>query len=126
ILVLRTLADRESLLEASPGVRDAQGLEEQPRIIADGEFGVEETGTLGDPDVLDTAAAAVVDEHRDRMLPLPVAERDRHRFLAAAGVRVVPAIPDERRADVPRPRRFGHVLGRDARRGLVRGLAQFR
>ena len=27
-LVLRTLADRESLLEASPGVGDAQGLEE--------------------------------------------------------------------------------------------------
>ena len=125
--LLGAFAGPDRPLELAVGIGRVDQLEQHHRVAARLLLGCgAQARTLGDPGVPDLAAAAMVDQHAERVLPHPVGEGHRQRLLAAADVGEVPAVTDLRSADRPGPRGVGHVAGVYPGRGLCRGGAQVR
>jgi hypothetical protein len=127
IRLLGTLTGADRALEAEPGVGGVDHLEHHQRVASGLALGVgPQVGPLGDPGIPDLAAAAVVDEHADGVLPGAVGEGHGQRLLPTADVGVVPAVPDLRGADRAGPRGIGQVVRAEPVGRLAGGGAQAR
>ena len=121
------LARADGGLELAAGVGGVDHLEQHMRIVLRRLLGLRaQPGGLGHPDVPDLAAAAVIDQYADRVRPVAVAEGHGQRLLAAADVRVVPALTDLRGTERGGPRRVGHTASRYPGRRLPGGGPQGR
>src|SRR5208283_4886265 len=76
-------------------------------------------GPLSDPGVPDLAAAGVVDQHAEGVLPVAIGEGHGQRLVPTARVGVVPAVTDLRSADQAGPRGISHIMRADPRGRLA-------